>query len=674
MNAHDSTKYRPIELVHDFRFIPCCFPQDVPLPPPKERLLRLKRLGYGGVAVSPSYDAYLTEESMKETLELIRYAGELGLRVWIYDEKFYPSGSAGGTVPHEHPTLEAKALAMLCCEPDELGLICLNSPHGYSSVIAAYLCALDENGNPMFDTLTDVSSSTTFGGGILYDCKGKRNLRLYAFFGKSAFEFCATSHATRGIRRYIDTLNRAAAEAFLEKTYGGYGDASDLGTVIEAVFTDEPEIPGLCRENYRRDYRDFVVQQQTEVFRLYDLPDPDITFSPYIPWSEAVPAQFQKQHGYDLMPALPLLFADDTERGKAVRADFWETLSAMFRESYGETYAAFCRRAGTAYSGHFLYEETFSIHPYMHGDILEQLGTMDIPGCDMLYASPKKIFEFAAAIKFAASAAQLYGKTDVMIEASNICRDIFPITKSALMLATALETALGVTRFTSYYTEFCMAEDDVRACCDFTEHLLSSLDGMEPIRSVYVYVPNRKYWEECYPADSVSKKKPLSDALRRIDDFLTHCTEVLCRAGIDFHFISDAVLEHGTLPQDGMNRILIVPPCADAPKTDAFDRILEPETLDEVPAILRDLHCMAAEPQSDGELITLHKHSQTAEAFLLVNTADTPYCGSIRFRTVSAWNTVQIYNPYNDTADSPDSITSAITIPAGECRIVRFAQ
>ena len=123
-----------------------------------------------------------------------------------------------------------------------------------------------------------------------------------------------------------------------------------------------------------------------------------------------------------------------------------------------------------------------------------------------------------------------------------------------------------------------------------------------------------------------------------------------------------------------MNRILIVPPCADAPKTDAFDRILEPETLDEVPAILRDLHCMAAEPQSDGELITLHKQSQTAEAFLLVNTADTPYCGSIRFRTVSAWNTVQIYNPYDDTADSPDSITSAITIPAGECRIVRFAQ
>lgn len=103
MKQKDSTKYRPIELVHDFTFIPCCFPQDIPLPPPKERLLRLKRLGYGGVAVSPSYADYLSEQSMQDTLELIRYAGELGLRVWIYDEKFYPSGSAGDTVLQRHP-------------------------------------------------------------------------------------------------------------------------------------------------------------------------------------------------------------------------------------------------------------------------------------------------------------------------------------------------------------------------------------------------------------------------------------------------------------------------------------------------------------------------------------------------------------------------------------------
>ena len=83
--------FRPIELVHDFRFIPCCFPQDAPLPSPKERLDKLKELGYGGVALSPSYTDYLSDGSFKEAREAIRYAHDLGLAVWIYDENTIPA-------------------------------------------------------------------------------------------------------------------------------------------------------------------------------------------------------------------------------------------------------------------------------------------------------------------------------------------------------------------------------------------------------------------------------------------------------------------------------------------------------------------------------------------------------------------------------------------------------
>ncbi len=673
MKPSDKTQYRPIELVHDFNFIPCCFPQDIPLPPPKERLKRLKSLGYGGVAISPSYEHYLTEDSISETFEWIRYANELGLRVWIYDEKFYPSGSAAGAVPREHPSLEAKALMMVCREPDTFGVIYQNSPHGCGHVLAAYVCELDSDGKPRFETLTDVMENMTFGGGILYDCKENRNVRLYAFFGKSAFEFCTTSHNTRGVRRYIDTLNEKAAEMFFAKTYDGYGAPGTLGSCVEAFFTDEPQIPGLCRQDYRTDYLDFVQKQQNDVFRIYDLPDPDAAFAPYIPWSEHLPDAFAKQHGYDLMPALPLLFADEGKAGQAVRCDFWETVSALFRTNFGAPYASFCRNAGVSYSGHFLGEEQFANHPYMHGDLLEQLGQMDIPGCDMLYASPKKILASAAAIKFAASAAQLFGKTDVMIEASNICHDVFPITKASYMLATALETALGATRFLSYYTDFCMSENDVRECCDFSERLLSVLVGMEPVRNVYVYVPNRSYRAESYPAYSVSEKKPFSDALRRTDAFLCGIPEALCRAKIDFHFISDAVLAKGQLPSTPKERILVVPPSVDVPVTDAFAHILENMDINSVIAALTNLCCPSIVTDADTDLITLHKVSCSKETFLLVNTADVRFEGRLQFRTVSDRNTVQVYDPHSDTVTAYCPSVSEIMIPAGECRIVLFA-
>ncbi len=666
MKAEKKTKYRPIELVHDFGFIPCSFPQDLALPSPRERMKRLKSLGYGGIAISPSYADYLSENSLEETCDLIRYANELGLRVWIYDEKFYPSGSAAGTVPRENPALEAKAAAMFCKEPDEKGVIYMNSPHGYGDVMAAYICELDDRGNPDFGTLTDVMAYKSFGGGIVFDCRGRSNLRLFAFFGRSAFEFCTTSHNTRGVRRYIDTLRKDASDAFMQKTYEGYRDLGNPGDYIEAVFTDEPQIPGLCRQNYRRDYLDYVTAQQSDVFRIYDIPDPAVAFAPYIPWTEELPGAFLAEHGYDLMPALPRLFADESESGRKIRADFWQTVSTLFRDNFGENYAEFCRKIGVLYSGHFLGEEKISWHPYMHGDLLAQLGTMDIPGCDLLCASPGKILESASSIKFASSAAQLYGKTDVMIEASNISRDIFPITKEAYMLATAMEAAMGVTSFLSYYTDFCMGDDDLRACCDFTEHLLSVLDGMEPVRKVYVYVPNRDYWSESYPAYSISAKKDFTEKMKETDNYTVHAAEMLCRANIDFNFISDDCLS--TLKAD-KDSILLVPPSASVPETAAFGKIIMENTLDAAVSVLLQMNCATVSADNDAALISLHKRSETAEAFLLVNTSK-DFRGTVAYNTSRAFTNARIYNPHDNAYSKMSRI---MEIPAGECRIVIFS-
>ena len=43
------------------------------------------------------YINYLEDEnSFLRVREICRYAKELGLAVWIYDEQYYPSGGAGG--------------------------------------------------------------------------------------------------------------------------------------------------------------------------------------------------------------------------------------------------------------------------------------------------------------------------------------------------------------------------------------------------------------------------------------------------------------------------------------------------------------------------------------------------------------------------------------------------
>lgn len=654
--------YRPIELVHDFHFIPCCFPQDTPLPPPKERLDRLKRLGYGGVGICPSYTDYLSKESFEETVSIIRYAKEIGLAVWIYDEKYYPSGSADGTLARSNPNYEAKAIASVIGEPDEQGVIYINSPHGYSSVMYAFACDVDKNGESLFDTLRDVTANKTFGGGILLDCKNNKNTRVYAFFGKAAFEFSATSHVTRGIRRYTDTLMADATKEFLRKTYEGYSDLGDISEYIEAAFTDEPQFPALCRMDYIENYCEFVKSIENNVFVVRDMPDSAVAFTPYMPWTENLPDAFMSMHGYDIAPMLARLFFDESETGKKIRRDFWNTVSNIFATSYNKTYADFCNQKKINYSGHLLHEEDFANHPYMHGDALLQLGQMDIPGCDMLFASKEQILGHAAAVKLASSAAYLYGKNDVMIEASNIIKDVFPITEDAFKFATSLEAALGATRFLSYYTEFSMPEEAVTECCSFTERLLTALSDTSADKIVYVYIPNSDLWEETMPSCSISDKKPISDRVASFKSFLNAAAYQFSTAGIDFCYINDERLKALASSGKFEKSALVIPTCASLPKESSlFKKVIADSTVEEAIDTLISCGYRNILTDDKAEIVTLKKTSNEKEIFLLVNAGE-KFAGKVLLNTEKAVDHITIYNPIDDSKKTVDIIDKKVAL------------
>ena len=50
------------------------------------------------------------EENWSSFILSLRIAVKLGFRIWIYDEKGYPSGGAGGLVLRDNPELEAKGI------------------------------------------------------------------------------------------------------------------------------------------------------------------------------------------------------------------------------------------------------------------------------------------------------------------------------------------------------------------------------------------------------------------------------------------------------------------------------------------------------------------------------------------------------------------------------------
>ena len=141
--------------------------------------------GAGGLVATVSLRNYLKDEAAWETLKRgVAHARLAGLRVWIYDEEGYPSGTAGGEVLERVPSAEAQ------------GLVRVAAP----------------------------------GGEVRYEV-----VRLYE-----------GTHATENFykkRPYINIMEPAAADTFIAATHERYERAlHPIGESVEAFFTDEPSL------------------------------------------------------------------------------------------------------------------------------------------------------------------------------------------------------------------------------------------------------------------------------------------------------------------------------------------------------------------------------------------------------------------------------------------------
>lgn len=140
--------------------------------------------GLGGLVCNVPFHDYMTSEKNWQTLvAAVKACHELGMIVWIYDEKGYPSGGAGGLVLKEDSAHEALELA--------------------------------------FDAESDAP-----------------------FVVRPAYEYTHASNNYHAARRYINLLDDRAVDCFVAITHQQYWKWLEpyFGSTIQAMFTDEPSL------------------------------------------------------------------------------------------------------------------------------------------------------------------------------------------------------------------------------------------------------------------------------------------------------------------------------------------------------------------------------------------------------------------------------------------------
>jgi hypothetical protein len=234
---------------------------------------------------------YLGEDWFRLWKIALDEAERLEMNVWIYDENSYPSGFAGGWVPELMPESRGRGLHFReVAEP----------PRWDDAMLAVFRLA---DGKAECVTAEAKAGQTPAGDRFLIGYVRR-----------------AGNSPWHGGRSYVDLLYPGVTEKFLEITMDAYERevGKHFGGRVPGVFTDEPELVPAGGW----------------------------------PWTDDLPAQFEKRWGYSLLENLASLNRPVGDWRK-VRHNYFSTLNQLFIERWAKPYYDYCEARGLEFTGHY---------------------------------------------------------------------------------------------------------------------------------------------------------------------------------------------------------------------------------------------------------------------------------------------------------------------------------
>lgn len=174
-----------------------------------EELSRLRADGFGGFAGNVDFENYLdSAESWKTFKYIVDRAHAEGMSVWLYDEKGYPSGTAGGKTLEGHPEWQARAY-----------LVAEESLVGQVSFYGDFFKVLRALSAPSCDMLHSTPSHVTWLTPLLAGSAGELNGARYVM--SEASDHCEKYRAKGDTRPTYQVSAREIVGALNRQIWGG---------------------------------------------------------------------------------------------------------------------------------------------------------------------------------------------------------------------------------------------------------------------------------------------------------------------------------------------------------------------------------------------------------------------------------------------------------------------
>jgi glycosyl hydrolase family 106( putative alpha-L-rhamnosidase) len=489
-------------------------------------------------------------------LDRIRLAVEearsLGLRVWIYDEMNWPSGTADKRVLRARPDLAQQYLECISFPITGPWFMCLTGGDSryldFEKSIPVAAFAIGEDG-----TVIDLTANLSFANVVPWEVPPGTWRLCYLVEKRADY--------------YIDALDPESTQEFIRQGYQPYADriGSEFSRDVVGFYSDEPAM------HYFLSAADNAV----------------------VPWTKDLFRRFHERNGYDLRPRLPELFFDLRDDSARVRHDFYSSLTAFYSDAYYRQLRGWCAEHGVVFTAHLLYEEWLRRVVRVEGNLFSHYRNMDVVAVDHLYpvigtrSSPDQ----HVAMKVASSAAHHFGSERLICESfGGIFMDA---TMQRMKWIADWEFVLGVNVLNPHGFHYTLEGPRKRdwppsmfyqypwwryydRFSAYMSRLSETLTGGRHVAKVAVLWPINAMFAEYLPQDRTAASDTIEGGLNVL-------TDRLLRLHYDFDYLDEDVLAEAEIA-DGVVRIrdevyelVIVPPMTSVKvaTVEALERFVE---------------------------------------------------------------------------------------------------
>lgn len=323
------------------------------------------------------HEGFCGETWWRDMDVILDEAEKRGMKVWILDDKHFPTGfAAGGALkaplrlrrqsifhksvavqPNKRVKISIKKYSKVICKPDLFGFA---------------MDKINGNGKIVFDD-DRLFSCTGYGNGKQINLSGFIRdgvLSCTVPEGVTSIELCYLTRNVGIHRSYINMLEPESCKILLdevyEKHYAHYKDK--FGTVIAGFFSDEPELGNSYYCNRKN--------------RLGEDPNLDLC------WSDSLERELERALGQEYKNYLPLLWKNDGDADQTarVRYAYMDCVTRLVENIFSKQIGEWCRARGVEYIGHLIEDSDLhcrtgsSLGHYFRGIQYQSMGGVDCIG------------------------------------------------------------------------------------------------------------------------------------------------------------------------------------------------------------------------------------------------------------------------------------------------------